>query len=82
MTHLRINGRKIISRHFQLVRISYQKLDFHGIGRFSSVPIINNFNAWKYTGTMNTKSLLTDPTKKTPTLALVIFVGSVKRKPK
>jgi hypothetical protein len=30
MTHLRIYGRKIISRHFQaqLVRISYQKLDF------------------------------------------------------
>jgi hypothetical protein len=37
MTHLRIYGRKIISRHFQLVRKSYQKLDFHGISRFSSI---------------------------------------------
>jgi hypothetical protein len=45
MTHLRIYGRKIISRHFQLVRISYQKLDFHGVSRFSAVFIINNFNA-------------------------------------
>jgi hypothetical protein len=48
MTHLRICGRKIISRHFQLVRISYQKLDFHGISRFSAVFIINNLNALKY----------------------------------
>jgi hypothetical protein len=37
MTHLRIYGRKIISRQFQLVRISYQKLDFHGICSFSDV---------------------------------------------
>jgi hypothetical protein len=58
MTHLRIYGRKIISRHFQLVRISYQKLYFHRISRFSAVFIINNLNASKYkSGTMNTKSL-------------------------
>jgi hypothetical protein len=33
-THLRIFGRKVIFRYFQLVRKSYQKLDFHGISRF------------------------------------------------
>jgi hypothetical protein len=68
MTNLRIYGRKIIYRHFQLVRISYQKLDFHIISRFSAVFIIINLNASRYkSGTMNTKSLLllTDPTKKT-----------------
>jgi hypothetical protein len=37
MTHLRVYGRKIISRHFQLVKILYQKLDFHGISRFFAV---------------------------------------------
>jgi hypothetical protein len=58
LTHLRIYGRKIISRHFQLVRIPYQKLDFHGISGFSDVFIINNLNAWRFkSGTMNTKSL-------------------------
>jgi hypothetical protein len=30
---------KLISRQFQLVRISYQKLDFHRISRFSAVFI-------------------------------------------
>jgi hypothetical protein len=70
MTNLRIYGRKIISRHFQLVRISYQKLDFHGSSRFSAVFIINNLNAWRYnSGTIdvgfliNVGFLLTDPTK-------------------
>jgi hypothetical protein len=58
MTHLRIYGRKIISRHIQLVGISYRKLYFHRISRFSAVFIINNLNASKYkSGTMNTKSL-------------------------
>jgi hypothetical protein len=47
MTHLKIYGREIISRQFQLVRISYQRLDFHGISRFSAVFIINNLNAWR-----------------------------------
>jgi hypothetical protein len=69
MTHLRIYGRKIISRHFQLVRISYQKLDFHRISRFSAVFMINNLNAWRYhSGTriqkVNLGFLLTDLTKK------------------
>jgi hypothetical protein len=51
--------KKIISRHFQLVRISYQKLDFYIISRFSAVFIINNLNASRYkSGTMNTNSLL------------------------
>jgi hypothetical protein len=72
LTHLRIYGRKIISRHFQLVRISYQKLDFHRISLFDAVFIINNLNASRYkSGTMNTKSLFrlsfADSTKKTPT---------------
>jgi hypothetical protein len=58
MTHLRVYRRKIISRPFQFVRISYQKLDFHGIGRFSAVFIFNNLNALRYkSGTMNTKIL-------------------------
>jgi hypothetical protein len=58
MIHLRIYGRKIISRYFQLVRISYQKLDVHGISRFSAVYIINNLNALRYNSvTMDTKSL-------------------------
>jgi hypothetical protein len=49
--------KKLISRHFQLVRISYQKLDFHGISRFSAVFIINNLNAWRFhSGKMDTKS--------------------------
>jgi hypothetical protein len=46
MTHSRTYGRKIIQL-VQLVRISYQKLDFHGISRFSAVFIITNLNAWK-----------------------------------
>jgi hypothetical protein len=37
MTHLRMYGRNIISRHFQLVRIPYQKLGFHGICSLSNV---------------------------------------------
>jgi hypothetical protein len=58
MTHLRIYGRKIISRHFQLVKISYQKLYFHRISPFSAVFIINNLNAWRYKSrTMYIKSL-------------------------
>jgi hypothetical protein len=44
MTHLRIYGRIIMLMYFQLVRISYQKLDFHGISPFSAVFIINNLN--------------------------------------
>jgi hypothetical protein len=57
MTHLRIYGRKIISRHFQLVRISYQKLDFHRISLFAADFIINNLNARRYnSGTMDKKS--------------------------
>jgi hypothetical protein len=57
LTHLRIYGRKIISRYFQLVKISYQKLDFRRISRFSAVVIIKNLNASRYkSGTMNTKS--------------------------
>jgi hypothetical protein len=48
-----------ISRHFQLVRISYQKLDFQGISRFSAGCIINNLNASSYkSGTMNKQSNL------------------------
>jgi hypothetical protein len=78
-THLRIYGRKIISRHFQLVRISYQKLDFHRISRFSAVFIINNLNVSRYkSGTMDTRSLFrlisfnrSDKKKHQPTLALV-----------
>jgi hypothetical protein len=68
---------KYTHRHFQLVRISYQKLDFHGISRFSAVFIINNLNAWRYKSrTMETKSLFRlsfnrFDKKKTPTLALV-----------
>jgi hypothetical protein len=73
-THLRIHSRKIFSRHFQLVRVSYQKLDFHGISRFSAVFIINTLNAWRYnSGTMYAKSLFrlsfNRSDKKTPTLA-------------
>jgi hypothetical protein len=56
MTHLRIYGRKIIFRYFQLVRISYPKLDSHAISRFPAVFIINNRNDVRYkSGTMNTK---------------------------
>jgi hypothetical protein len=59
MTHLRFYGRKIISSHFQLVRIVYKKLDFHGFSRITAVFIINNLNVLRYnSGTMNTKSLL------------------------
>jgi hypothetical protein len=47
LTHFRFYGRKIISRHFQIVRISYQKLDFHRISRFSAVFIINILNDWR-----------------------------------
>jgi hypothetical protein len=43
MTHLRIYGRQVIARYFQLVRISYQKLDFRGISRFFAVLIIYLF---------------------------------------
>jgi hypothetical protein len=75
MTHSKIYGRRIISRHFQLVRISYQKLDFHGISRFSSVFIINILNALSYNSgtkrTMDTKSKFRFSFKQTPTLALV-----------
>jgi hypothetical protein len=76
MTHLRVFVRKIMFRDFQLVRISYQKLDFHGISSFSDVFIINNLNAWRYkSGTMYTKNLFRlsfiRSDKKTPTLALV-----------
>jgi hypothetical protein len=41
MSHLTINGRKIISRHFQLVRISYQKLDFQVVFLMFLSPIIS-----------------------------------------
>jgi hypothetical protein len=67
MTHLRIYERKIISRHFQLVRISYQKLDFHGVSRFFAVFIINNLNAWRFISFNRFD-------KKNPTLALVCSV--------
>jgi hypothetical protein len=46
----------------ELVRISYQKLDFHGISRFSDVSIINNLNA--LIQKVNIGFLLTDYTKK------------------
>jgi hypothetical protein len=60
MTHLRIYGRKIMARYSQLVRISYQKLDFHGISRFSAVFIINNLNVWRYkSGTMDDQMIRT-----------------------
>jgi hypothetical protein len=66
MTHLKINGRKIISRHFQLGRISYQKLDFQRISRFSAVFIIDNLNASRYkSGTMNPK--------KNPKISISLF---------
>jgi hypothetical protein len=83
MTHLRSYGRKITSRHFQLVRISYQKLDFHGISRFSAVFIINNLNAWRYnSGTMNTKSLFrlsfNRSDKKNPNISMKLFRISVR----
>jgi hypothetical protein len=78
MTHLRIYGRKIIFRHFQLVRISYHKLNFHGISRFSAVFITNNLNAWRYNSQFRNhgyKSLFrlffNRSEKKFPTLALV-----------
>jgi hypothetical protein len=45
MIHLRSFERKIVSKHFQLFRISFQKLNIHGISRFSAVFIINNLNA-------------------------------------
>jgi hypothetical protein len=83
LTRLRIYGRKIISRHFQLVRISYQKLDFHGVNCFSAVFIINHLNAWRYkSGTMNTKILFrlsfNRSEKKTQHYVGVYFVGSVR----
>jgi hypothetical protein len=70
LTHLRIYGRKIISRHFQLVRISYQKLDFHGISRFLlfSSSIISMLGGTiqeePWIQKVNLCFLLTDPTKK------------------
>jgi hypothetical protein len=55
MPHLRIYGRKIISRLFQLVRIS--KIGFSWNQSFFCYCIINNLNAWRYnSGAMNTKS--------------------------
>jgi hypothetical protein len=63
MAHSRIYGRKIISKHCQLVRISYQNLDFHGISRFSAVFITNNLNAWRYNSFYRSD-------KKTPELCL------------
>jgi hypothetical protein len=70
MTYLRINGRKINSKHFQLVRLSYQKLDYHGISRFSAVFVIIIISMLG--GTIQEPwiqkvylgFLLTDPTKK------------------
>jgi hypothetical protein len=38
----RMYGRKIIFRYFQSVQISYQKLDFHGISRFSANMLSTN----------------------------------------
>jgi hypothetical protein len=76
MTHLRIYGRKLISRHFQLARIAYQKLYFHSISRFSAVSIIN---VWRYnSGTACIQKvylsiLLTDPTKKINIISIGFF---------
>jgi hypothetical protein len=68
LTHSRIYGGKIISRHFQLVRISYKELDFHGISRFSAV---SSSIILMLGGTIQEPCIqkVTDPTKKNPTLA-------------
>jgi hypothetical protein len=48
ITHLTVCGGKIISRHFQLVIIAYQKLNFHEISRFSAVVNNNNLKSMRY----------------------------------
>jgi uncharacterized membrane protein len=85
LTHLRIYGRKIISRHFQLVRISYQNLDFHGISRFSAAlsSIISMFGGTIqepiYMEPMNKLMLTLVPELYLQTLRLLMMKTAEKR---
>jgi hypothetical protein len=80
MTHLRIYGRTIISRPFQLVRISYQKLNFMESVVFSCFPIISMLGGTNQEPFQVQKLLRL--LNKLMLMLWVFFVGSVKRKPK